>query len=93
MATLRTITEDFEIVMANDASPDQAWEVIAELAKHDPRVRSVDLAYNVGQHVAILAGPDHADGQWIVVMDYDLQDRLEEIQRLYKGATEGFDIV
>lgn len=88
-----TVSDDFEIVMVNDASPDQAWEAITSLSRSDARVRGIDLELNVGQHVAILAGLDHARGQWVVVTDCDLQDRPEEIPRLYQEAARGFDIV
>ena len=92
--SLTAIGDDFEIVMVNDASPDQTWDVIVSLARIDFRVRGIDLETNVGQHVAILAGLDHATGQWVVVMDSDLQDRPEEIPRLFEvAAKEGFDIV
>ncbi len=90
---LSTITDEFEIIMVNDGSPDQAWEVITELAENDPKILGVDLSCNVGQHVAILAGLDRAAGEWVVVMDCDLQDRPEEIPRLYETAARDFDIV
>lgn len=93
VATLTPITADFEIVMVNDQSPDNAWEVIQSLAKADPRVKGISLARNFGQHQAITAGIDAADGDWVVVMDCDLQDRPEEIPNLYAKAKEGYDIV
>lgn len=83
----------FEIIMVNDASPDQSWQTIVELTDEDPRVKGVNLSRNFGQHYAITAGLDLVDGHWTVVMDCDLQDRPEEIKRLYEKAQEGFDIV
>lgn len=91
--TLSTITNDFEIIMVNDASPDNAWEVIEELAKKDSRVKGINLSRNFGQHRAITAGLDYASGDWVVVMDCDLQDQPEEITKLYNKAQEGYDIV
>jgi len=91
--TLIRITEDFEIIMVNDASPDNAWEVIKNLATKDPRVKGIDLSRNFGQHHAITAGLDCACGEWIVVMDCDLQDKPEEIEKLYQTAQGGYDIV
>lgn len=93
VTAVSSISDNLEIVMVNDASPDNAWETIGLLARADARVRGIDLADNVGQHVAILAGLDHARGQWVVVMDCDLQDRPEEIPRLYQAAGDEFDIV
>jgi len=91
--TLSTITSDFEIIMVNDASPDNAWESIKALAKKDKRVKGINLSRNFGQHRAITAGLDYASGEWIVVMDCDLQDQPEEIVKLYNKAQSGYDIV
>lgn len=90
---LDAISGDYEIVLVNDASRDGAWKVIRELAAGDRRIRGIDLSRNFGQHHAITAGLDFADGEWVVVMDCDLQDRPEEIIRLYHKALEGFDVV
>ncbi|BDU74816.1 glycosyltransferase family 2 protein [Mesoterricola silvestris] len=91
--TLEAITPDFEIIMVNDHSPENDWAVIRDLAAADPRVKGLDLSRNFGQHFAITAGLDHAQGDWIVVMDCDLQDQPEEIAKLYAKAQEGYDAV
>ncbi len=91
--TLSTITEDYEIIMVNDASPDNAWETIKELSQKDDRVKGVNLSRNFGQHKAISAGLEYAQGEWTVVMDCDLQDQPEDIIKLYNKAIEGYDIV
>ena len=57
-----------------------------ELARRDPRVKGIQFSRNFGQHYGITAGLDHCDGDWVVVMDCDLQDRPEEIPRLYAKA-------
>jgi dolichol-phosphate mannosyltransferase len=87
------ITADFEIILVEDASPDHSWRVIEELAALDSLVKGVKLSRNFGQHYAITAGLDQSKGEWVVVMDCDLQDRPEEIPKLLKKAQEGFDIV
>lgn len=84
---------DFELVMVNDASPDEAWLDISALCKADERVKGINLSRNFGQHYAITAGLEAASGEWIVVMDCDLQDLPEEIPNLYRRAQEGFDSV
>ena len=84
---------DFEIILVNDRSPDDAWDVIQDLARRDPRVRGVNLSRNFGQHCAITAGLHFVRGDWVVVMDCDLQDRPEEIPRLFAKAREGWDVV
>lgn len=92
-AALVPITADFELILVNDCSPQHDWQVITQLAATDPRVKGIDLSRNFGQHYAIAAGIDHARGEWVVVMDADLQDRPEEIPRLYAKALEGYDVV
>lgn len=87
------ITEDFEIILVEDHGPDNSWGVIQELALTCPQVKGYKLSRNFGQHYAITAGLDHAKGEWVVVMDCDLQDQPEEIASLYSKAKEGFDIV
>jgi len=91
--TLTPLTENFDIIMVNDHSPDNAWEIIRQLAAKDPRVKGILLSRNFGQHRAITAGLDYADGEWVVVMDCDLQDQPEEIAKLYNKAREGYDAV
>lgn len=87
------ITEDFDIILVNDASPDSSWAEIQKECAVDTRVKGINLSRNFGQHRAITAGLNYAKGDWVVVMDCDLQDRPEEIPNLYKKAQEGYDIV
>ncbi len=91
--TLTKITSDFEILLIDDASPDNSWKVIEALCVEDKRVVGIRLSRNFGQHYAITAGLDHARGKWIVVMDCDLQDKPEEILKLYEKAQQGYEIV
>lgn len=91
--TLTEMNQDFELILVNDNSPDGAWETIAELAAKDKRVKAINLSRNFGQHYAITAGLDFAKGDWVVVMDCDLQDQPEEIAKLYAKAQEGYDVV
>jgi len=92
-ASLEPITQDFEIIMVEDCGGDRSWDIIVELAKEDSRVKGIQFSRNFGQHYAITAGLDYAKGDWVVVMDCDLQDRPEEIPRLYEKAQEGYDMV
>ncbi len=91
--TMKDITPDFELILVNDGSPDGAWELIMDLASMDHRVKGINFSRNFGQHYAITAGLEHCTGEWIVLMDCDLQDQPEEIIKLYKVAIEGKDIV
>lgn len=90
---IEPITDQYEIILVEDGSPDQSWEQMARIAALDPKVKAIKLARNFGQHYAITAGLDHAAGEWIIVMDCDLQDRPSEFQKLYDKALEGYDVV
>ena len=92
-ATVEKITAEFELILVNDASPDNAWQVIRELAAKDERVRGLNLSRNFGQYPAITAGLSASRGEWVVVMDCDLQDQPEEIEQMYAKAKEGFFVV
>jgi len=90
---LETVTTSFEIVLVEDCGGDHSWNVIERLAATDSRVHGLQFSRNFGQHYGITAGLDHCTGDWVVVMDCDLQDQPEEIPRLYVKAQEGFDVV
>jgi glycosyltransferase involved in cell wall biosynthesis len=90
---LEQVTPDFEIVLVEDCGGDRSWEVIERLAAADTRVRGLQFSRNFGQHYGITAGLDYCSGDWVVVMDCDLQDQPEEIPRLYAKAVEGYDVV
>jgi len=90
---LTAITNDYEIILVNDASPDNSWEAVVGECSKDNRVKGINLSRNFGQHYAITAGLHYAKGEWVVVMDCDLQDRPDEIPNLYRKAREGYDIV
>ena len=92
-AVLEPITQQYEIILVDDRSPDASWARVASLCATDSRIRGIRLSRNFGQHHAITAGLDHATGDWVIVMDCDLQDRPEEIPKLYKEAMKGYDIV
>ena len=91
--SLNPITDDYEIILVNDCSPDGSWLKIKEICAHDTKVKGINLSRNFGQHYAISAGLSVCSGEWIVVMDCDLQDRPEEIPNLHAKALEGYDIV
>lgn len=87
------ITDDFEIILVDDGCPENSWEAIALECQKDKRIKGIKLSRNFGQHHAITAGLDNINGDWIVVMDCDLQDQPEEIPKLYSEALKGYDIV
>ena len=87
------ITSDFEILLVEDGSPDKSWESIVSCCEKDKRIKGYKLSRNFGQHNAIMAGLSMAQGEWIVVMDCDLQDRPDQIKKMYDKALTGFDAV
>ena len=92
-ATLQTLSPDYEIILVDDRSTDDSWERIRALAGQDDRVRGLRLSRNFGQHRAITAGLDDCRGEWVVVLDCDLQDRPEEIPALFATTSQGYDLV
>ena len=91
--SLAEITGDYEIILVDDGSTDHTEEKIKYAAAMDSKITGIFLAENYGQHPAIKAGIDHASGEWIVVMDCDLQDEPEEIPLMYKKTAEGYDCI
>ncbi len=91
--SLNSLQKSYEIILVDDRSQDGSWEIVHALAQRDVHVKGVRLSRNFGQHAALTAGLGLASGQWVVVMDCDLQDAPEEIEKLYRKAEEGYDIV
>ena len=87
------ITDDYEIIIVDDGSQDNTWNSIENEAKSENRIKGIKFSRNFGHHYAITAGLHNSNGEWVVVMDGDLQDRPEVIPDLYKKAQEGFDVV
>jgi glycosyltransferase involved in cell wall biosynthesis len=87
------ITQDYEIILVDDGSSDSTWEKISYEARLEKRIKGIKFSRNFGHHYAITAGLHEVDGQWVVVMDGDLQDRPEVIPELYSKAQEGFEVV
>ncbi len=92
-ATLSKITSSYEIILVEDRGADQSWDIVRSIAEKDTKVRAIRLSKNFGQHKAITAGLEHAQGEYIVIMDCDLQDSPEEITNLYNKILEGHDMV
>lgn len=90
---LSSVASSYEILMVEDASPDNSWEIIQRLASTDPHLHGIKLSRNFGQHAAITAGLNNCVGNWIIVMDCDLQDLPEEIPNLIQQAQLGFEQV
>ena len=87
------VADEFELVLVNDGSPDQSWQVILDLAQANHWVRGIDLMRNYGQHNATLCGVREARYDVIVIMDDDLQNPPREIPKLLEKLAEGHDVV
>ena len=91
-AVLQPLCTSYEIVLVDDGSK-SSWPIIRTLAASHPYVKGVRFSRNFGQHQAISAGLEATTGDWVIVMDSDLQDRPEVIPDLLRKAEEGFDVV
>jgi glycosyltransferase involved in cell wall biosynthesis len=89
----KSIGVSHELILIDDCSPDQSWEVIAQLSAGDLSVVGILLRKNVGQDNAIMAGFNAAKGSAIVVMDDDLQHDPDDIGALFSKLQEGYDVV
>lgn len=92
-AAIKPLEISYEILLVEDASPDKSWEAICDCCAKFSEVRGVRLSRNFGQHYAISGGLSLARGDWVIVMDCDLQDCPAEIPRLLEKAAEGYDVV
>ena len=82
------ITDEFEIVLVNDGSPDESLDIALELHERDRRVRVIDLARNFGQHKALLTGLAHARGELVFALDSDLEEDPDWLGPFYERMRE-----
>ncbi len=87
--------DNLEIILVNDASPDEGktWAKLKELAETLPYTKAIDLAKNVGQHNALMAGLRQAKGDVIISLDDDGQTDPSQLPVLFEKMEEGYDIV
>lgn len=84
---------DYEIVLVNDCSPDNVWQVIKKLVSEDNHIKGICLAKNFGQHSALMAGYGQATGDYIISLDDDGQTPASESFKLVDKLEEGYDVV
>ncbi len=92
-AVFQKIGVDYEIIFVNDCSPDNAREVLAELAARDQQVIVINHSRNFGSQSAFTSGMKIATGDAVVLLDGDLQDPPEMIEQFYPKWREGYDVV
>lgn len=83
---------DFQVVLVNDGSRDNTLEVMKKISADEAVVKYVSFSRNFGKEAAMYAGLAHADGDYVAIMDADLQDPPEFLEEMYKAVTEeGYD--
>ena len=92
-AALTPLGLEPELLFVDDHCPEGSWSEIQAACQQHHWIQGLRLSRNFGQHNAITAGLAHSTGEWVVVMDCDLQDRPEEIPNLFRKAQEGFHLV
>ena len=93
-ATMKSISAyDYDIVLVNDSSPDDTYEVIRKLCAQRKDIYGINLARNFGQHAALMAGFGYAHGDVVVCLDDDGQTPAEEVGKLLAKIEEGYDVV
>ena len=90
---LSKMAVDFEIIYVDDRSPDDAWVKINKVAAANTKIKGIRFSKNYGQHRAISAGLNYADGDYVILVDCDMQDATEYIPDLIQEAMRGNDIV
>lgn len=93
LPVLASVADDYEVWLVDDGSTDQSWREIEKLTAGNPRVRGLRLIRNFGEHVAITAGLDRADADYVVIMACDLQDDPAAIGSMIDAARQGADLV
>jgi len=91
---IESVSPNYEILFINDGSTDSTLQKLIEVRKHHSRIKIVDLSKNFGHQAAFTAGLEMAMGNYVAMMDGDLQDPPELLPEMYRMITEeGFDIV
>ena len=87
------IGRTYEIILVDDSSADNSWQIMKELKKKDKNIKIIQLMKNFGQHNAVICGFHHVTGKYVITIDDDLQNPPEEIPKLINKIKEGFDVV
>ena len=90
---MENLGRSFEVIFINDGSRDATMGILYDFYRLHPEMRVIDLGANFGQHMAIMAGFDHARGGKIITLDADLQNPPSEIPNILKQMDEGHDVV
>ena len=92
-AVLQKLTKAYEIIFVNDGSRDRTAELLITLQKKDTYVRVLTFTRNFGHQAAVTAGLDHCTGDYVAILDADLQDPPEVLPEFLKKLEDGYDVV
>lgn len=92
-AVCRNLTENWEIIFVDDGSRDQTWPILSAISKQEPRVRAYKLSRNFGHQSALTCGLQQASGEYVLILDSDLQDPPELLPQMIEAAKAGYDVV
>lgn len=93
VSAMRTLGCTFELIVANDGSRDNTEKILNQLHPEFPELKVISLSRNCGQWAAIYAAMQESVGEYVIVMDSDLQNPPEEIYKLLNKAKEGYALV
>lgn len=93
--SMRTLKDQYthEIILVNDCSPDNTYDIICSMAENGDDIIGLDLAKNFGQHAALMAGYHCATGEIVVSLDDDGQTPADEVWKLLEKIEDGYDVV
>jgi len=77
VAAIKNVTGDYELIFVNDGSPDRALQIVLDIQKHDKNVVAIDLSRNFGHHRAMMTGLQHSSGDYVFLIDSDLEEKPE----------------
>lgn len=89
IGVFNSLNSTWELILVNDYSKDNSWEIAKEIAEKDARVTAVNLTNNFSQHNALMCGFSYAGGEYVITIDDDLQHPPEEIPNLIKTLVSG----
>lgn len=91
--TIPSFEQYYEVILVDDGSEDDSWQIIQKHSGLDYQIKGIKLSRNFGQHNAISAGLRFSQGEYVVVMDCDMQDSPTDIEALYEKIKQGYEIV
>lgn len=91
--TMDEKADDYEIILVNDSSSDSTFNVIRSICENYGHITGIDMAKNFGQHSALMAGFNFAEGDVVVCLDDDGQTPANEVYKLLEKINDGYDLV